>query len=381
MNKMIYLDNAASTPMHDEVITAIIEQMREVYGNPSSVHEQGRRARVLIEQSRRTIARLLHVTPAEIFFTSGGTEANNAILWGCCKDLGRRHYITSRLEHPAVLKCLESLETHMGAKVHFVNVEKNGHINLDHLDELLQQCPASVVSLMHANNEVGNLLPLNAVSELCRRQDALFHSDTVQTIGKLDLDLDISGIDFAVASAHKFHGPKGAGFMFMRSGNSFKPFINGGGQERNMRAGTENLHGIVGMAKALEVAHREQDADRKAITALKEECIRMLNQKIPNIRFNGDTCGSSLHTIINASLPPALDAEMLLPAMEMAGICISAGSACASGVSKGSQVLTAMGADSERPSLRISFSRYNTMADVTKLVETLGVHFNAKKQR
>lgn len=369
--RLIYFDNAASTPMSEGVIAAVYESMRAVYGNPSSVHEQGRRARVLVEQARRSIAKLLRVSPGEIIFTSGGTEANNAILRGCCLDLGYRHFITSRLEHPAVLKCLEALQDSGDAEVHYVDLESNGHIKLEHLAELLAQYFGSLVSLMHANNETGNLLPVNAVSALCRKHKALFHSDTVQTIGKFDVDFSALGMDFAAASAHKFHGPKGVGFMFVRSGHFFEPFIKGGGQERNMRAGTENIHGIVGMAKALEEAHESMTEDMKHIKSLKTDCMHLLKQHIPGIGFHGDAEGSSLHTILNIFLPEGIDAEMLLPALDIEGICVSAGSACASGVSKGSHVLAAMGADGNRPSLRVSFSRYNTPDEVTKLVDVL----------
>lgn len=368
---MIYFDNAASTPMHEEVITVVADCMHNVYGNPSSVHEPGRRARVVVEQSRRTIARLLNASPAEIFFTSGGTEASNAILWGCHKDLGRRSFITGRLEHPAVLKTLESLKKMMGVEVHFVCHHPNGHVCLDHLEELLSAHPASVVSLMHANNEIGSLLPLKKVAALCSQYGALFHSDTVQTIGKLQLDLSKGLLDFAVASAHKFHGPKGVGFMYVKKGRVLTPFVTGGGQEREMRAGTENVCGIAGMAKALEMAYADMETDQKHIFSLKQACMKLLLESIPGVDFYGDPSGSSLHSILNISLPKGKQTEMLLPALDIRGICVSSGSACSSGSIKQSAVLQALDANPEMSSIRVSFSRYNTLEEVQRFVQHL----------
>ncbi len=230
MKPLTYLDNAASTPMRKEVLEVMYDCMQHVYGNPSSLHEQGRKAKVVVEQARRSIARLMGVTPSEVFFTSGGTEAINTILSRCVADLSRRHFITSRLEHPAVLKCLELLTQEASIDIHYVDTDVKGHINLTHLDGLLSNHKDAVVVLMHANNEIGNLLPATAVSELCRGHDALFFSDTVQTIGKYEVLLPKLGIDFAAASAHKFHGPKGTGFMVVRSEHLFKAMLRGGGQ-------------------------------------------------------------------------------------------------------------------------------------------------------
>jgi len=368
---LIYFDNAASTPLDERVLEVMQVCQRDFFGNPSSVHEAGRRARVAIEDARRSIARLLHVAPAEVFFTSGGTEANNAILRGCAEDLGYKHFITSPLEHPAVLRPLDAIKAKMGIRVHLVKVDGLGHVDLEHLASLLYKYPASVVSLMHANNETGTLLPMKAVSELCQEKGALFHSDTVQTVGKMKMDLRQPGVDFSVASAHKFHGPKGAGFMAIRSGNFFKPLILGGGQERNMRAGTENLYGIVGMAEAMKLAHENMEEDQQHIMVLKAACIEMLEDKLPGVSFNGDARGSSLHTILNLSLPADIDPDMMLPRLDMEGICVSSGSACASGSTRGSHVLEALGVDLQRPSLRISFSRHNTLEEVRRLVDVL----------
>ncbi len=369
--KLIYFDHAASTPMDIRVLDVMRGVAKDVFGNPSSVHEAGRRARVVLEDARRSIARYLQVTPAEVFFTSGGTEANNAILWGCARDLGYKHFITSPLEHPAVLKPLEAIQEQQNIQIHMVKVDALGHVDLDHLDDLLQKHQRAVVSLMHANNETGTLLPVKAISKRCQDHGALFHSDTVQTMAKFGMNLRDPHIDFAVASAHKFHGPKGVGFMVIRPGNFFKPYVLGGGQERNMRAGTENLHGIIGMAEALKLAHERMEADQQHILSLKKTCMEELLGRLPGVSFNGDASGSSLHTILNLTLPAVIDPDMLLPRLDMEGICVSSGSACASGTTKGSHVLKALGVDLQRPSLRISFSRYNTLDEVQQLVDVL----------
>ncbi len=369
--RLIYLDHAASTPMDPAVIEEMASCMEEHFGNPSSVHEAGRRARVLLEQARRKVAAMLHVAPSELFFCSGGTEANNAVLWGCARDLGYKHFITAAIEHPAVLQPLNRMAADQEIQLHLVDIDKLGRVSADHLARLLEQHKPAVVSLMHANNETANLLPVKMVADLCKRQGALFHSDTVQTVGKYHMNMQQLGMDFAVASAHKFHGPKGTGFMIVRNGHFFQPFVQGGGQERNMRAGTENVCAIAGLAKALEVAHERMEEDQRHIGALKEACIRLLKEQITGVRFNGDVEGSSLHTILNISLPAGIDPEMLLPRLDMAGICVSSGSACASGAHRGSHVLTAMGVDTQLPSLRISFSRYNTLSEVRQLVDVL----------
>ena len=368
---LIYFDNAASTPMPGEVVEVMQACMMEVYGNPSSVHEAGRRARVALEQSRRSVANCLQADPSQVFFTSGGTEANNAILWSCRKDLGRKHFITSPLEHPSVLNTLESLSRHMDARVHFVDVGPDGHIDLDHLSVLAGQYPDAVVSLMHANNEIGNLLPVKTVAGICREKDMLFHSDTVQTVGKFNFRFRDLGLDFAVGSAHKFHGPKGAGFMVVREGLSLKAFISGGGQERNMRAGTENVYGVVGLARALEWMQDSMEANAFWIHKLRELLIGTIQKEVPSVGFNGDALGSCLYTIVNLSLPSHLDAATLLVRLDMAGICASSGSACSSGSLTGSHVLTALGGDPERPSLRISLSKNNTSEEVLRFVEVL----------
>lgn len=368
---LIYFDSAATTAVFSEVAEAMFHSLQKVYGNPSSIHEVGRHARVEVERARRSMARLVNAQPGEVFFTSGGTEAINAVLWGCFRDHSRKHFITSRLEHPAVLQTLVALEKYQGCCIQFVQTDDKGVVDLNHLEQLLENNPGAVVSLMHANNEIGNLLPVKEVGALCSRFGALFFCDTVQTAGKLALDLGQLPFDFAVLSAHKFHGPKGVGVMYVRSGRSFGPFVAGGAQERNMRAGTENVPGIVGMARAFELVHADMEPVANKIEEIRTLLISQLSARIPGIGFNGDTHGSSIHSILNVSLPPGIDADLLLPRLDLAGICVSTGSACSSGSNKPSHVLKALGIDQKIPNLRISFSRFNTLAEAERLVEVL----------
>ncbi len=368
---MIYLDNAASTSIEPEVIELMCRLTGENFGNPSSIHEHGRRSKLLIENSRKRIATLLGVSSSEIIFTSGGTEANNLILWSCLLDLKIKHFVTSPLEHPAVLKTLENISKHFDLKISYVNVNSEGHIDIGHLDLLLKNSPPSVVSLMHANNEIGNLLPVKQVKKMCDKHNALFHSDTVQTIGKYQINLHSLGFDFAVASAHKFHGPKGAGFVYTKSGIEIKPFITGGVQERNIRAGTENVYGIAGMALALELAMKDIEKNQKYIAGLKQNLKEKIKQEIPEIEFYGDESKEGLYTIVNLRLPANERSEMLPHKLDIEGICVSGGSACSSGSSKPSHVISSLGLKPERPSLRISFSKYNKQDEVDKLIRAL----------
>jgi cysteine desulfurase len=369
--EIIYFDHAASTPMVSDVIDAMASCMRVYHGNPSSTHIAGRRARVILESARRRVAKHLGVSPSEIFFTSGGTEANNAILWGCCKDLGRKNIITSHLEHPAVLKTVHALKNYLGANVFFVPHDACGHIDLGMLDKLLQTHGNVVVALMHANNEIGNLLPVKSVADMCHTYGALFHSDMVQTIGKYPLDLAAHRVDFAAASAHKFHGPKGIGFMYVANGKTFQPYLTGGGQERHMRAGTENLCGIVGLAEALDWSIGSLSEGMAHIEGLKSYLIQALTNEIPGTVINGDSSGHSLYSIVNFSLPPDTGAGMLIQHLDMAGICVSSGSACASGASIDSHVLNALGVNPDIPSVRVSFSSFNTLNEVRRFVDVL----------
>ena len=368
---MIYFDNAASTPVFDEVNDYMYGLQKEVFGNPSALHVFGRKARVEIERARKTVAKAVNVQTAEIFFTSGGTEANNAILWGCARDLGKKVFITSPTEHPCVLNTLEALVKYMDVDVKFVDVDNTGNIDMAHLEHLLMETKDAVVSLMHANNETGLLLPVKKVSDLCKKYSALFHSDIVQTAGKMNLDFQDLGFDFAAASAHKFHGPKGVGFMYVKSPLFFKSYIAGGRQERTMRAGTENFVGICGMAKALKLALKNIDNTVEYVLAIKNELISGLEKEIPDILFNGSAIQNSLYSLISVSLPKTFNKEMLLANLDIEGIAVSTGSACSSGSGKGSHVLTALGADPERASVRVSFSRFNKIEEAQRFVEAL----------
>lgn len=376
-----YLDNAATTPMDPEVVDAMVAIMKGGFGNPSSIHSWGRETKSAIEKARKTVAGYLNTSPSEIFFTSGGTEANNTAIFCTVRDLNIRHAITSRIEHHAVLHTLNELEREGKIRLSYVNLDEKGHVDLSHLEDLLKTNERSLVSLMHANNEIGNLLPINEVSMICRRYDAIFHSDTVQTITHYPLDLKNSDVDFISCAAHKFHGPKGIGFIYINGKIKIHPFIFGGSQERNMRGGTENVYGIVGLAKAMEIACRDMHEVQKKISALKNYMSEKIQSSIPGVKFNGDTLGNSLYTVLNVSFPVSDNAEMLLFNLDIAGIACSGGSACSSGSDAGSHVLKALYGNSDRPSVRFSFSKYTTKEEVDfaveKLKELYAVHSNA----
>jgi cysteine desulfurase len=367
----IYLDNAATTQIDPEVIAAICKVMEETYGNPSSVHGFGRKARAEIERARRTVSSFLKVSPAEIFFTSGGTEADNMAILCSVRDLGVKHIITSKIEHHAVLHSVEVAEATGDVKVSYVKLTDNGHIDLEHLEELLQTEEKTLVSLMHANNEIGNLIDLKKVSALCRAHGAYFHSDTVQTMCHYEFNLSDLDIDFITASAHKFHGSKGIGFLYINSNVRIKPMIHGGSQERNMRGGTENIYGIVGLAKAMEVAYRGLDEHQQHVHGLKTYMIGKLKAAIPDVRFNGDAEGNSLYTVLNVCFPDTPISEMLLFNLDIMGVSASGGSACSSGSNVGSHVLAELVRDMKRPAIRFSFSKYNTKDEINHTVEQL----------
>jgi len=366
-----YFDNAATTPVYHEVVDLMTELLRSTYGNPSSLHEPGRKAKVEIELARRKIANLFNARPSEVFFTASGTEANNMALWGCYKDLGRKTFITSKLEHPSVLKPLEMLQKLLGCKVVFANFDSKGIIDLQHLETLLADNPNAVVSLMHANNEIGNLLPVKDVSVLCKKHGALFHCDMVQTAGKFLLDLERMPVDFASFSAHKFHGPKGIGFLYARKENVIKGLISGGSQERDTRAGTENTPAIAGMAKALEINHQNTNQNQAKVTEIRTYLVYNLLNNLRGIIINGDYEGKMIPTIINISLPSSVDSSLITARFDIEGICISAGSACSSGSSKPSKVLTNLGVDPKLPSIRVSISHLNTIEEAKKLIDCL----------
>ena len=367
----VYFDNAATTPLDKEVLNEMLPYLTEHFGNPSSIHSYGRKTRAAIEAARKLVAKSLNVSPSEIFFTSGGTEADNMAIRCSIHDMGIRHAITSKIEHHAVLHTLEKLEREGIIKLSFVNLSPQGHVDLAHLEQLLKDNERSFVSLMHANNEIGNLLPLKEAGEICSTYNAIFHSDTVQTMGHYSMDLQKIKIHFVTCAAHKFHGPKGVGFLYISSNVKIKPLIYGGGQERNMRGGTENLYGIVGLAKALEIALRDMDQHQEHIMGIKTYMIGQLMAAIPSIEFNGSCKENGLYTILNVRFPHTENAEMLLFNLDIAGIAVSGGSACASGSDLGSHVLKGLGFDVTRPSVRFSFSKYNTKEEVDYVVSKL----------
>ncbi|MVM30191.1 aminotransferase class V-fold PLP-dependent enzyme [Spirosoma sp. HMF4905] len=371
----IYLDNAATTRLDPEVLEAMLPLMTEHFGNPSSIHSHGRAVRTAIEKARKTVASLLNTSPAEIFFTSGGTEADNTAIRSSIETYGLTHAITSPLEHHAVLHTLQHLAEQGTIQLSLVNIDEKGHIDLSHLEELLRTMPRSLVSLMHGNNEIANLLNLNRVGDLCRSYNAIFHSDTVQTMGHFRHDLQQLPVDFIVGAGHKFHGPKGVGFLYVNAEHvKIHPFMYGGAQERNMRGGTENVYGIVGLAKALEIAYRDMDAHKQHITSLKSRMINQLREKMPDVRFNGDSVDvdNSLYTVLNVSLPASDMSDMLLFSLDIARISASGGSACSSGSSIGSHVLGALpGLDPDRGYVRFSFGKYNTAEEIDYAVDTL----------
>ncbi|WP_421825812.1 cysteine desulfurase family protein [Larkinella sp.] len=374
-----YFDNAATTRLDPEVLEAMLPLMTEEFGNPSSIHSHGRKVRTAIERARKTVATLLNTSPAEIFFTSGGTEADNTAIRSSIETYGLTHAITSPLEHHAVLHTLEHLHKQGAVKLNLVEVDEEGRINLAHLEELLLAHPNTLVSLMHGNNEIGNLLDLETVGHLCQEHKAVFHSDTVQTMGHYRHDLQQLPVDFIVGAAHKFHGPKGVGFLYVnahtKSGRGpIHPFIHGGSQERNMRGGTENVYGIVGLAKALEIAYAEMESHRQYIESLKSRMIGQLRERLEGVSFNGlsASLSESLYTVLNVGLPSSEMSDMLLFNLDIAGISASGGSACTSGSNLGSHVLSALPHnDAERGAIRFSFSKYNTVEEVDYAVDTL----------
>ncbi|WP_210462998.1 cysteine desulfurase family protein [Rufibacter roseolus] len=369
----VYLDNAATTPIDKEVFDVMAPFMLEHYGNPSSIHAHGRQVRAAIEGARKTVAGLINASPSEIFFTSGGTEADNLAIICSIRSLGINHAISSPLEHHAVLHSLEALEKTGEVELTMLKVDGNGVLDLEHLEQTLASQPRTLVSIMHANNELGNLNDIQAISQICKKYDAIFHSDTVQTMGHYRHDVQALGLNFLVGSGHKFHGPKGVGFIYVDSGVKINPLIQGGSQERNMRGGTENVYGIIGLAKALEIAYRDMDQHHRHIQNLKDRMIVKLREQIEDVQFNGLSADGdkSLYTVLNVSLPVSEMNEMLLFNLDINKISASGGSACTSGVDLGSHVLRAIGSDMERGNVRFSFSKYNTIEEIDYAVATL----------
>jgi cysteine desulfurase len=369
----IYLDNAATTPLDPEVFEAMKPFMLEDFGNPSSTHSHGRKVRAAIESARKKIAELLNCTPGEIIFTSGGTEADNAIITSSVHTYGIRHVISSALEHHAVESTLHTLVKTGVIQLHLVNLTETGNVDLHHLEHLLKENPNALVSLMQANNEIGNVLDIEQVGLRCEANKAYFHSDTVQTVGHYRHDLSNIKVHGITAAAHKFHGPKGVGFMFIRKDKKIQPFVHGGAQERNMRGGTENVYGIIGMAKALEICYRDMDDHIRYIKSLKARMIEKLKASLPGITFHGDSenLDKSLYTVLNVSLPESDANEMLLFNLDLQGISASGGSACSSGAAQGSHVLEALYPQSRRGAIRFSFSKYNKPEDIDVAVKVL----------
>ncbi|NNK83815.1 MAG: cysteine desulfurase [Flavobacteriaceae bacterium] len=379
--KPIYFDNAATTAVREEVVEKMSEVLKTNFGNASSSHSFGRSSKSIIEQCRKNIASHFNVTAGEIVFTSGGTEADNLVLRSAARDLGVKHFITSKIEHHAVLHTLQQLKREYNVEVSYVKLLDNGEIDFDYLEQLLNGFEKTLVSLMHVNNEVGNLLDIEKTSRLCKANNALFHTDSVQSIGNYKIDLSEIPIDFLAASAHKFHGPKGVGFSFVRKDSGVKPLIIGGEQERGLRAGTESIHNIVGLEAALDLAYNNLEEERKYISDLKHYFIYELERAIPDIVFNGMSANleKSSYKIVNVALPlSSAKGDILLFELDLKGIACSKGSACQSGSYKGSHVLSEILSESnlKKPSLRFSFSKYNTKKEIDEVINVLKLKVN-----
>ncbi|MBP9740760.1 MAG: cysteine desulfurase [Chitinophagaceae bacterium] len=368
----IYFDNAATTSLDPQVLEAMMPYLTEKFGNPSSIYSYGRESRMAIENARKSVAKILNAHPAEIFFTSGGTESSNTAILASIKDLGCKHIISSVIEHHATTHTVEHLAKTGEARLSYVKLHANGHVDLENLESLLASSPEkTLVTLMHANNEIGNILDIHAVGNLCKQYNAIFHSDTVQTVGHFPFDLRNTPVHFITGAGHKFHGPKGVGILYVNENVKITPFVHGGSQERNMRAGTENLYGIVGFAKALEMATANHEADRQHINSLKLYMMQQLQQQIANVSFNGDVLGKSLYTVLSASFPKTEKSEMILFNMDINNICASGGSACTSGADAGSHVIRAINSNPNQVTVRFSFSKNNTKNEVDIVVEKL----------
>ena len=369
MATRIYLDNAATTSLDPRVLDAMMPYLTEKFGNPSSIYSYGRETRLAVENARKSVARILNAHPAEIFFTSGGTESSNTAIFAAVHDLGCTHIISSPIEHHATLHAVEHLHKRGAASLSFVQVKPDGHIDMDDLERLLSDSEEkTLVTLMHANNEIGNMTDIHAVGELCKKYNAIFHSDTVQTVGHFPFDLRNTPVHFITGSGHKFHGPKGSGLLYINENVRIQPLIHGGSQERNMRAGTENLYGIVGFARALELATAEHEADRSHTHDVKMYMKEQLTAEVPGVTFNGDPEGRSLYTVLNVGFPKTEKSEMMLFNLDINHICASGGSACTSGANQGSHVIRAINTDPNRIAVRFSFSRHNTREEIDQVV-------------
>ena len=373
MSTRVFLDNAATTPVAPEIIDMISEMMKTHFANPSSVHSYGRESKIVVENARKKIASLLNTSPGSIFFTSGGTEADNMAIKCGIHDHKITHAITSKISHHAVLYPLEDLEKEGIIKLSYVNIDDNGVVDLNHLEELLQNNPRTFVSIMHANNEIGTIQDIKVIGNICKEHKAIFHSDTVQTMAHFSFNMQELQVDFMAASAHKFHGPKGVGFVYISEDIQIKPMLRGGGQERNMRAGTENIYGIAALSMAMEMAYENLEEESNYIKGLKKYMIEKLKSEIEDVQFYGKCTDleNSLYTVLSCHFPETDIAEMLLFNLDILGVSCSGGSACSSGSSKGSHVLTEIVPDSKRPGVRFSFSKYNTKEEIDFTIEKL----------
>ena len=368
----IYLDNAATTSLDPAVLEAMMPYLTAKFGNPSSIYSYGRESRMAIENARKLVAKTLNAHPAEIFFTSGGTESSNTAITAAVRDLGCKHIISSVIEHHATTHTVENMHKTGEAELSYVKILPNGHIDLEDLAHLLSTSKEKcLVTLMHANNEIGNMLDIKAVGELCKKFNAIFHSDTVQTVGHFPFDLRNTPVHFITGAGHKFHGPKGVGILYINENIKISPFIYGGSQERNMRAGTENLYGIVGFAKALELATNEYENASAYIKDLKMHMMDQLKKNIQGVSFNGDPLGSCLYAVLSVSFPKTEKSEMILFNLDINNICASGGSACTSGADQGSHVIRAINNNPNQVTVRFSFSKHNTKTEIDLVIKQL----------
>ena len=368
MSSRIYFDNAATTPIDPEVVKTMLPYLTEHFGNPSSIYSYGRESRMAIEKSRKSVAKILQAQPSEIFFTSGGTESSNTAIFASVRELQCKRIITSPIEHHATLHTCNHLAQLGEAELVMVNILPNGHVDLNDLEVKLKESDKkTLVTLMHANNEIGNITDIEKVGILCQKYQAVFHTDTVQTVGHFPINLSELHIDFITGAGHKFHGPKGVGILYINGRNKIHPLLHGGGQERNMRAGTENVYGIIGFAKALEIASENQEKEKEYILSLKQYLKHRISTEITGVVFNGDPDGESLYTLLNVGFPHTDKTEMLLFNLDIRNICASGGSACSSGANQGSHVINALNKEPQS-TIRFSFSKYNTIEEIDSLV-------------
>ena len=369
----VYFDNAATTPISKKVLDKMIPYMEDGFGNPSSIHKRGREIKSVIEKSRSKVADILSCEPGEIFFTSGGTEADNMFIINTVLEKKIDTVITSKVEHHAVLHCCDYLNRTQNINIKYVSINDNGEVDLDDLEKITSNNKNSLVSLMHGNNEIGNINDLKAISKICEKNNVIFHSDTVQTIGHYAIDLNKINIQGIVGSAHKFHGPKGIGFLYLNNKHKISPFIHGGAQERNMRGGTENVYGIVGLSEALTLAYENMATHKEKIIELKSHMIELLRQKVKGVKFNGlsSDLDNSLYTVLNASIPNVDDQQMFLFNLDINNIAASAGSACSSGSDSGSHVLKEIKTEEGFVNVRFSFSKYNSIEEVDYVINKI----------